>query len=105
MSNFGAYSVHSLAELEAARSAQRQAMLDEQAVHRVANKKTEFYHHIKNIEIACAELIELVDELNSNDPASRAADLRSLGERLRLVENELIAATDKLAGELGLTAI
>jgi hypothetical protein len=110
MSNFNhAYSRHTAEELEAARAPARaparEATLLAFNIERVAATKTTLYARIANIQTSCLELVELVDEIHSGEQRSRDADLKSLNERLRVAENELFAATDRLADELGMTAM
>jgi hypothetical protein len=106
MSNFNhAYSRHTAEELEAARAPAREAALLTFNIERVASMKTTLYARIANIQTSCLELVELVDEIHSGEQRSRDADLRSLNERLRMAENELLAVTDRLAADLGMTAM
>lgn len=103
--NFGAYSVHSVSELEQMRAPAREAMLLHHAIERTAAQRSEIFTRLQNVTTLCGELGEVAFALNSNDPASREADLRSLLARLRLVEAELEAAVGRLAGELGLQVL
>jgi hypothetical protein len=103
--NFGAYSRHSAEELDAQRAPAREAMLRQHAIERTASQRAEIFTRLQNIATCCDELGEVAFALNSNDPASREADLRSTLGRLRYVEAELDAAVGRLAGELGLVAV
>jgi len=100
-----AYSRHSAEELDTLRAPAREAALLTFNIERVASMKTTLYARIANIQASCLELVELVDEIHSGEQRSHDADLRSLNERLRMAENELLAATDALAADLGMTAM
>jgi hypothetical protein len=105
MSNYSnAYSVHTAEELEKLRATQRESMLYQHAIERTAAQRSEVFTRLQNIATCCDELGEVAFALNSGEELSRKADLRGLLTRLRLVENELLAATDALADQLGLMA-
>lgn len=99
-----AYSVHSAAELETLRAPDREAMLLNHAIRAHRTPALRDLTRLQNIA-TCDELGEVAFTLNSREEASRVADLRSVLARLRLVENELLAATDALAEQLGMVAM
>jgi hypothetical protein len=98
------YSVNSFAELEAQRAPAREAMLREHAQGRLEGHRVDLVRRIDNIQTLCIEVGELLDHLEGDREEHRGVDTRSLSGRLRLVENELLAATDGLADQLGLVA-
>jgi hypothetical protein len=99
------YSVNTYAELEAQRAPAREAMLREHARGRIESHRVDLIRRIDNIKTLCVEVGELLDYLDGDREEHRGVDTRSLGGRLRLVEQELLSATDALAGQLGLVAI
>jgi methyl coenzyme M reductase gamma subunit len=98
------YSVHTPEELEAQRAPVREAMLREHARGRIEGHRVDLVRRIDNVKTLCVELGELLDHLEGGREEHRGVDTRSLSGRLRLVENELLAATDALADQLGLVA-
>jgi hypothetical protein len=99
------YTVHTFAELEAIRDPHRAERLAAFARGRIEAKRGELITRVDNIKTLCLDVAELLDHLDGDNAAHLDVDTRSLSTRLRLVENELISATDALAGELGLVAI
>jgi hypothetical protein len=99
-----AYSVHSPEELEAMRAPARDALQRELNRGRIEAHRVQLVRRIDNIKTLCAEAGELLDHLESENEAHVGVDTRGLGARLRLVEQELLSATDKLADQLGLIA-
>jgi hypothetical protein len=98
------YSVHTFAELEALRDPHKAERLAAFARGRIEAKRGDFYRRIENVKVLCADLVELLDNMDGDREKHREVDTRSLSGRLRLVENELLAATDALADQLGLVA-
>ena len=99
-----AYSRHTVEELEAARDAIRAPMFREFHRQRIEQKRTDQYKQAENIKVTIAELQELLDCLDARREDHQRIDLRSLADRLRLAEQELVAARDALADQMGLVA-
>jgi diacylglycerol kinase family enzyme len=96
------YSKHSLAELEAARDPHRKQRLRDFHRQRIEQKRTDHYKQTENIKVTISELQELLDILDGDCEEHLKVDLRSLADRLRIAEQELIVAADALADQMGL---
>jgi hypothetical protein len=100
-----AYSVHTFAELEAIRDPHKAGRLAEFARSRIETKRGDFHKQIENVKVICADLVELLDIMDRDNATHLEVDTRGLSGRLRLVENELLSATDALADQIGLVAM
>jgi phosphoglucomutase len=100
-----AYSRHTYEELEAARDPHQAERLAAFARGRIEGKRGELITRVDNIKTLCLDVAELLDHMDGNNAAHLGVDTRGLNARLRLVEQELLAATDALADQLGLVAM
>jgi hypothetical protein len=99
------YSRHTVEELEALRAPAREAAAREHARGRIEAKRGDLQKQIENVKVLCAELVDLVDIMDSGREDHLKVDLRSLSERLQLAENELLAATDQVAEQMGVVGM
>jgi hypothetical protein len=99
------YSRNTFAELEALRDPHKAERLAAFARGRIEAKPGDLYKQVENVKVLCADLVELLDIMDSGNAAHLGVDTRSLAGRLRLIENELLAASDALADQLGLVTM
>ena len=99
------YSRNTYEAIEAIHAPNRDRLTRTLTAGRIEQKRSDHYKQAENIKVTVTEIQELLGILDGDRAEHREVDLRSLGNRLRLAEVELMAAVEALAGQMGMVSM